>query len=692
MYTRLWRQTTLALAVSSVLATAHSSEPIEEILILGIRDNRVSEGATGLMMDIKSTPQSISLVTRDMMDTFGATDINAALEMVTGVQVERWETNRTNYLSRGFEIKNTQIDGVGLPNNWGLVTGAIDAFGYDKIEVIRGANGLLTGVGNASGTINYVRKRPANERQGIVRASAASHDRYRVEADYSTPLTATGDWAGRLVLAREEADSWLRGKSDDRTFAYGVIDGQLTENSTLALGYSWQKARTEGNMWGGLTFANSDGTQASWSRSASTAQDWTHWDTVNQTAFVEYGYHFANDWTAELSYNYRSMDDDSVLFFASTYAGLDPLTGEGLSGWPGKWLTEDRAHLVNLKINGEYGLFGNTHEAVFGISYSESRRDQYMYPADANEPAFGPMPAFPYRGDVVPEPVWGAKVRDTRTDDQLTRYYGTTRLNFGRFKTILGFNAIDFERDATSQSTKLSETEVSPYVGLTLDINDNLLVYASYSDIYEPQDKYDVNRAYLAPSKGVNYEVGVKADWFDGRVLTTLALFKADQEGLGVFAGVDPATAQYYYTGEDVKSQGYEIEISGWLNDYVSMNLGFTSLKLEDEEGEDTYKWVPRETVNLSLNVILPKLEDVTLGLGGRWQSKTSRVDGYTSVNIKQDDYLVLDTYARWVVDEHSTLQVNIDNLTDEKYITSLYEIGYYAAPRTYSLSYSYAF
>ncbi|MCK9564246.1 MAG: TonB-dependent receptor, partial [Bacteroidales bacterium] len=66
--------------------------------------------------------------------------------------------------------------------------------------------------------------------------------------------------------------------------------------------------------------------------------------------------------------------------------------------------------------------------------------------------------------------------------------------------------------------------------------------------------------------------------------------------------------------------------------------------------------------------------------------------DGYTGVDIQQDDYLTIDTYARWHMDEHSTLQVNIDNLTDEKYITSLYEIGYYAAPRTYSLSYSYAF
>lgn len=692
MHTQRLRRLSLALAVTFVVSTSYGQEAIEEILIVGIRDNRTSEGATGLALDIKSTPQSISLITREMMDSFGASDINSALDMATGVQVERWETNRTNYLSRGFEIKNTQIDGVGLPNNWGLVTGAVDAFGYEKIEVIRGANGLLTGVGNASGTINYVRKRPANSQQGIVRAALGSYDRYRLEGDYSTPLTETGDWAGRVVVAQEESDSWLRGKSDDRTFIYGVVDGQLTANSTLAVGYSWQEANTEGNMWGGLVFANSDGTQASGRRSASTTQDWAYWDTVNQTAFIEYTYRFGDSWDLQLSYNYRSMDDDSALFFVSSSTGLDPVTGEGLSGWPGRWPTEDRAHLADAKVSGQYDLFGATHEVVFGISHSDGRRDQFVRPFDFSEPAYGPLPAFPYPGDAVPEPVWGAKVRDSRVDDQLTRYYGVTRLNFGPLKTIFGFNAVDFERDATSQSRVLGETEVSPYLGFTYDINDRVTAYASYSDIYEPQDKYDVNRVYLPPSKGLNYELGVKADWFEGRLLSTLTVFKAEQEGLGVYAGTDPSTAQYYYTGADVYSEGVEAELSGWLNQYLSMNLGLTYLDLEDEAGDDTYHWVPRESVKLAINFVVPQFDAVSLGFGGRWQSKTSRVDGYTGVNIEQESYAVLDTYVRWNLDERSTVQINVDNLTDKKYITSLYEIGYYAAPRTYNLSYTYLF
>jgi outer membrane receptor for ferric coprogen and ferric-rhodotorulic acid len=289
---------------------------IEELVIIGVRDDRISKGATGLALDLKETPQSISIIDSEMMQAFGADDINDALELAPGLRVERWETNRTSYTSRGFEIKNTQIDGTGLPNNWGIITGAFDAYGYEKIEVIRGANGLLTGLGNASGTINFVRKGPTSQAEGQVRISAGSWDKYRLEADYSTPFSDSGEWAGRLVATTESSNSYLDGKEDDRHFLYGVIDGQLTENSTLAFGGSYQKAYTEGNMWGALSFINNDGSQAEWDTGANTSQDWTYWDTENQTAFLEYTYFTAQDWELKLSYNYRYNNESDQMFYA----------------------------------------------------------------------------------------------------------------------------------------------------------------------------------------------------------------------------------------------------------------------------------------------------------------------------------------------------------------------------------------
>ena len=165
---------------------------LDAVLVVAQRAERVSNGATNLDLAIKDTPQSISVVTREQMQQFGANSVNDALRLATGVQVDEWETNRTSYSARGFDILNTQIDGAGLPNNWGIATGATDTFGYEKVEVIRGANGLLTGVGNAAGTINYVRKRPTNDEQGTFGISYGSWGNKRAQVDYSTPLTANG--------------------------------------------------------------------------------------------------------------------------------------------------------------------------------------------------------------------------------------------------------------------------------------------------------------------------------------------------------------------------------------------------------------------------------------------------------------------------------------------------------------------
>lgn len=685
----------VAAAVSSAPSAQDvSADEMDTILITAKRADRISKGATGLNLEIKETPQSISVVTSEQMENFGADNLNDALRLATGINVEEWETNRTNYMARGFDIKNTQIDGIGLPNNWGIVTGAMDAFGYEKIEVIRGANGLLTGVGNASGTINYVRKRPTNTTQGSLGVEGGSFDRKRIEADYSTPFTESGSWAGRLVVAAEDEDSWLRGLKNDRYFIYGVVDGQIGEKSTLTAGYSYQDANSDGNMWGALVLAYSDGTQAEFSRGASTAQDWSFWDTINQTAFVEYTYEVSERWTAKLSYNFRDFEDDSQLFFAYTMEGIDRDTGLGLLGNPGSWPTEDRAHLYDATISGEFDLFGRSHEAIFGVSRGTSKETQYWRPVPDSDPSWGPLPPFPYPGDAVAEPAWGATELYSVVEQTLERAYGAARLSLtDKLKAIVGINWVDYHRDGQQEGVPFdqTETEVSPYGGITYAVTDDVLLYASYSDIYQPQDYYDINDRYLDPSKGVNYEVGVKADWLDDRVLTTLAWFTAKQDGLGTFVGMNE-NGNYYYEGVDVDSEGYELEIAGRLNDHIDVVLGFTSLDLKGQQNEDIYEWVPRETVNLALSTKIPGFTNIAAGINGRWQSDISKVDEYTGVRVRQDSYAHLNAFARWDLTDQMTVRVNLNNLTDEKYITSLYQIGFYGAPRNYSVGFTYRF
>ncbi len=683
---------------------ADASDPqatdLDKVMVVAQRAARVSNGATNLDLAIKDTPQSISVVTATQMQDFGADSVNQALQLATGINVEDTETNRTYYMARGFDILSTQVDGVGMPNGWGVVVGATDAFGYDKIEVIRGANGLLTGVGNGSGTINYVRKRPTNHEQGTFGIGFGSWNTLRVEADYSTPLTRDGRWAGRVVAAYENGDSYIDLLHDDRQFVYGVIDGQVGENTTLTFGYSYQKANSDGAMWGGLALANSDGTQAEFPRSSTTAQDWSYWNTQDGSAFLEVSHALGEDWTLKGTYNYRAWDEDEKLFYAWNAAGLDPVTHEGITASPGRYAEEGDSQHLDAALSGRFPAFGREHELVVGVSEARSSGTTYTWDvvndvAAGDPDPYAPMPAFPYPGNAIAEPIWGPRHVYEQGDQTLRRIYGAARLALGdRLKAIVGFNHARYHReggDSWGTAYSQTESEFSPYAGLTIDITDRVLAYASYSDIYQPQDQYDIDHRYLAPTKGVNVEVGVKADWFDGRLLTSLAAFSAEQENLATLAGVtDDLT--WYYEGKDVESKGVEFEIAGKVNDHVDLVFGYTALKFDGVGGGDTYPHVPRRTANLALSARLPSLPSVRLGIGGRWQSETSNWDDGGTALIRQGAYGTVNVFGQWSLSDALSLRANIDNLTDEKYLTSLYYVGYYGAPRNYSLSVNWRF
>lgn len=700
-------------AAQSGSTTGATSTTLGEVTVVGARASRVSTGATGLDLEIKETPQSISIVPSEKMRDFGTTSINEALRLAPGITVDEWETNRTSYSMRGFDIANTQVDGVGMPNGWGIVTGAVDTYGYEKIEVIRGANGLLTGVGNAAGTINFVRKRPTNEKKGEVNVSYGSWNTKRIEADYSTPLNEDRSWAARIVAAREEGDSWLRGHSKERTFLYGVIDGQVGENGMLTLGYSNQQDHSKGIMWGALTFGNRDGTQASWNRDASTTQDWTKWDTDTQNAFVEYAHQLSSDWQLKATYNHRVIKTDTKMFYAYLPSattglpgatGLDPLTGAGLVGYASRAHDKRTEDMSEVSASGNFYAFGRKHELLFGAGMAKA---SYVYNSHISDcsasAAYDPlgwgcstlvMPSFPYAGDVIAEPVWGdlstADLATANFTEKRNRVFGSTRLALSdKLKTILGFNYAQYKRNGRNFGTPLnqSDSKVSPYAGLTYDFTSSVLGYVSYSDIYLPQSQVDANNNYLDPSKGKNIEAGVKADWLGKRLLTTIAVFQAKQTGIASPTGAKNAYSQDVYEAADfVKSEGVELEAVGKLNNYVDLSLGITSLKLTGQDGEDIFPWVPRRTANLAVTGRLPGVPDWKMGVSSRWQSEISNTES-SGVTVRQSSYAVLNAFAAYQISPKTTLRFNVNNLTDEKYINTLRYAGYYGAPRNYQVS-----
>ncbi|HSX54282.1 MAG TPA: TonB-dependent receptor plug domain-containing protein, partial [Sphingomonas sp.] len=194
-----------AMIGTSVVALLASAAPVraqdgqdapqddKEIVVTGLaiaEDKPAS--ATGLSLTLRETPQSITVIDNQRIQDFALTNTGTLLEQVVGLNVQRYDSDRTMFTARGFDVSNVQVDGIGTPLRFNIQFGEMDTLFFERIEVIRGASGLTTGVGNPSATINYIRKRPTRERGLYLGAHVGSYDAWRIEADANVPLNDSG--------------------------------------------------------------------------------------------------------------------------------------------------------------------------------------------------------------------------------------------------------------------------------------------------------------------------------------------------------------------------------------------------------------------------------------------------------------------------------------------------------------------
>ena len=159
-----------------------------------------------------------------------------------------------NYYSRGFAIDAYQYDGVPIPRDgtWQFGDNNADMILYDHVEIVRGATGLMQGAGEPGASINYIRKRPTSFLRREVAAAVAYPTGGRVEADISGPLNESGTIRGRLLGAADARDGTLDRYFKERYVGYGALEIDLTDQTLLNLGISYQETDADNVTWGGL--------------------------------------------------------------------------------------------------------------------------------------------------------------------------------------------------------------------------------------------------------------------------------------------------------------------------------------------------------------------------------------------------------------------------------------------------------
>ncbi len=246
--------------------SAQKEVALPAIRVTGQMDNATTEGtgsyttgetavATRLPMTLKETPQAVTVITRQRMDDQQLNTVQSVLENTNGVTARQADSERTSFYSRGLLINNVQYDGIptvigNAVNGSGI--SVLDTAFYDRVEVVRGGSALLTGTGNPSASINLVRKRPTPEFAASASLGAGSWDTHRGMGDVSTPLTEDGRIRARLVGTYQDGNSYLDGYKPERKAFYGIVEADLTADTTVSLGYDYQDITPKGATWGGL--------------------------------------------------------------------------------------------------------------------------------------------------------------------------------------------------------------------------------------------------------------------------------------------------------------------------------------------------------------------------------------------------------------------------------------------------------
>lgn len=663
----------------------------------------VTQAGTKMTLTARDIPQSVSIISKQRMQDQQLQSLGDVLKNTTGITEKVADLDRSTFYARGFMIDNYMVDDIPtvFEENWNLGDAASDTAIYDRIEVVRGATGLMSGAGNPSASVNMVRKHAdSREFVGDVSASYGSWDKQRYVLDLSAPLTDSGNVRGRVVAGYQDRNSYIDHYGADKKFIYGVVDADLTDATTLSVGYEYQETNADRPTWGGLPRWYTDGSQISYDRSDNTAPDWAYSNTESRKVFATLKQRFDNGWQITLNGTHAETKLDSKMLYIDGF--FDKNTGRGVSayanypvvGGTGYNTGTRKVHALDAFASGPVQLFGRQHELVAGVSYSR-QNNRYMN-SFANISADELGDYNNWDGN-FPETDWGdLSLAQADTVHQKSAYSAARISLADPLHLIVGARYTQWSASTLTQNVE--KNRITPYAGLIYDINDTWSAYASYTSIFNPQTKRDISGSYLSPVTGKNYETGVKADWFNSRLTTSLAVFRVEQDNVAQTTNLYvPGTSETaYYAAQGTVSKGVEFEVNGAVTDNLQMTFGATRYVAEDGDGNAVSPTLPRTSLKLFAAYNVPSLSALTVGGGVNWQTHVwqdvAAPEGNGTWRAEQGSYALVNLFGRYQVTKQLSVQANLNNLFDKSYDTSVSQYVVYGAPRNFSVTANYRF
>ncbi|MFJ7312810.1 TonB-dependent siderophore receptor [Pseudomonas sp. NPDC098747] len=661
---------------------------------------------------LKETPQSVTVMTRKMLDDQNLNTIDQVMEKTPGITVYDSTMGGKYFYSRGFRMSGQyQYDGV--PLDMGNLYVQADSFSgdmayYDRVEVLRGAAGMMKGSGGTAGGVNFVRKRGRSVAHTDITLSGGTWDNYRAQVDTGGPLNDSGTIRGRAVVAEQARHYSAHDASRKDQVYYGALDVDLSPDTTVGLGVAYEDVDAS-PCWGGLP-RYKDGSDLKLSRSTCLDPSWNTWRSQRTTVFSDLKHQINDDWALKVASVYTKNTQDIKYAFAS--GAVTP--GVGTTGMLGSLYDYDQVDYgIDAYVDGKFDAFGRQHELVIGANTSRSKKNDFYSVAflPQRQDVFNPTKHIPEPDDsyFINNSSRGGPVNSVTKQKGL---YSTLRLKVADPLTLVVGSRVswytsetdaDFINSGTSEHSSSRETgQVTPFAGVLFDLNENLTAYASYSDIFTPQGNYrSQDGSALKPLVGQSYELGIKGAWFDGRLNSAFNLFRTiqkDQAQTDYNSSCPSSDGYCYVNSGKVRAQGFEAEISGEVIERLQLLAGYTYTQTKTLDDLDTSlngaafnSYVPRHVLRMWGDYALSgTLDRFTVGAGVNAQSDNFRVSPISGAKIRQSGYAVWNGRIGYRIDDTWSVALNGNNLFNKRYYATIGTEtfgNYYGDPRNFMVS-----
>lgn len=624
-----------------------------------------SVNRTGITL--KDTPYTIDSINIQKNKNYGTNDLASILEGVAGVDTS-YDMRGEGVKVRGFSVDSADIylDGIRASGQIRRSTANIE-----RVEVLKGPASVLYGRTSGGGVINMVSKKANFTPRTAIGTKFGSWDRAGLSLDTNNIIN--DNWAFRINSDYEKGGSFRDGikyknKMVSPSLAYISDNGEINWSLQYTYDNAWRvpDRNPSKEFYDDLGISYSKG----FSRQGDYVEDELHF--LKSTL----KYDFNPDWSLEWALGHRGQSQKF-----DHYYNLRKKDANYIQSY--YWQDTANETLQNsFVLKGKFDVGQIPNRLTLGYDYAdEKRKPKLATTPEGFNPTINPLQNRPFKRDDF-------QLRHTADNSHKGESHSIFIYNLAEltqnFKVGFG-GRFDWYEFATNDKLKAkknsyNDSQFSPQIGVIYTVFDDHNLYASYSKSFSPYGgrgmisiPTDQNpNTFSEPEYNRQYETGLKSDWMDGLIVTTLAFYQNEHYNIRYRPDAEAKPDYWAVRGKEM-AKGVDFSAIGMINDdwYLKGSLGYMDTKIAQDKTNPKLEGKKLRGTSAVQGSIFARYAP-----NGKWfvetgvihNSKTNDYDTKTFKNKNLNGWTRVDAMAGYRFNKNLNLTLSVNNITDEKY------------------------